>query len=294
MSENYQKYLQENDIIPSDFKELQIPLAVGAVKYADAKAASGPDWERAEPVVISDGDLLEAVTVSSSAMVGPGCPNCKMGFKAKTFRGLWPVADGFIVDEFGTLGLQALPKCDHVLHIVPANFKGQKTLVPGPTEIDTQPHEVVTLMIHAPSSSIMSMTWDMMREKVGTLGGMLPKNVLPPTQKLLGKFANDDDLWDHATFDAGYKAIARLLDQPMEVRSDGHFIAEADTPEYWQPMRTSAEERFDRKNDEAHGDYWVKTAERRALFVKARQEKFKNGTLSYKKGGNGLGAPERD
>jgi hypothetical protein len=278
-------------VLPQTFEELKIPLAVVAVHYQTEKAAAAIDNKKADPVVISDGDLPESVIVSSSAMMGPGCPKCHSGFQAKNFRGMWPVADGFLKDEYGTLGLHALEPCENLFHIMPQNYPQQLT----PTlnqNIDTEPKNVVSLGVDVPSSGIMSMMWDQLRSTKGfnflkkATGGRFE---LP--LRALG--ANEDETWEKLQYETAYTHMKEQLDQPMMVGEEpNHFFVDLNLMEHWRGIRGKFEETWDKKNDAQHAGYWVKTISRRNEMVNERNKKVKEGRLSYKAGGNGKGAPK--
>merc|ERR1719160_2038884 len=233
-------------------------------------------------------------------MVGPGCPRCHSGFKAKHFRGMWPVADGFLKDEYGTLGLSALQPCENLIHIMPQNYPQQLT----PTlnaNIDTQPTNVVSLGIDVPSSSIMSMMYDAIRHskpfnfiKNGRLGEafkLVTGNEFAIPMKAMG--ANEAPTWEKLQYDVAYQHMKELLDQPMMIGEErNHFFVDLNLIEHWKLIRGKWEEDWDRKNDAAHKDYWVRTISRRNAMVSSRNKKIKDGVLSFRAGGNGLGAPK--
>jgi len=221
-------------------------------------------------------------------MMGPGCPKCNSGFSAKQFRGLWPVADGFLLDEYGTLGLQALAPCQNLLHIIPQNYPQQ--LVPTPNNhIDTQPKNVVSLGLDVPSSAIMSMLWDSVRSTKAFKFLKTVNPVLDIPVKALG--ANEDETWEKLEYDTAYEHMLEQLDKPMMVGEEpNHFFVDLNLIEHWKPIRGKGEEKFDAKNDKAHTDYWAKTIPRRNELVGERNKKIQEGKLSYRPGGNGKGA----
>jgi len=287
-SQNYKEQVLDK-VVPATFEELKIPLATVSVHYLSEKAAKEVDYKQAEPVISVDGDLPEAIIVSSSAMMGPGCPNCDSGFKAKNFRGMWPVADGFLLDEYGTFGLNALAPCQNLLHIMPQN--GPQQLVPTlNTNLDTQPTNVVSLGLDVPSSAIMSMMWDQIRETkmfkfMHTVNPMIDVPV-----KALG--ANEDENWEKIEYDTAYEHMKEMLDKPMLVGEEpNHFFVDLNLMEHWGKFRGPLEQKFDEKNDKAHGDYWAKTVPRRNELIGERNTKIKAKKLSYRPGGNGKGAP---
>jgi len=288
-SESYRQKVLDK-VLPQTFEQLKIPLAVTAVHYETEKAAASIDNHRAAPVVISDGDLAEAIIASSSAMMGPGCPKCNMGFSAKNFRGMWPVADGFLKDEYGTLGLAALAPCPNLLHILPQNYPQQLTPTLN-SNIDTQPTNVVSLGIDVPSSGIMSMVWDQFRNSkfMKFLKSKNSKIDLP--MKAIG--ANEDETWEKLEYDTSYNHMMEQLDQPMMVGEEAnHFFVDLNLMEHWKPLRGESEQKWDKKNDAEHAAYWIKTITRRNEMVGERNKKIKLGKLSYRAGGNGKGAPK--
>merc|ERR1740130_768197 len=288
-SDNYKTKVLDR-ALPSTFEELKIPLAVTSVHYQSEKAAAAIDNKKADPVVSSDGDLVEAIIASSSAMIGPGCPKCHSGFQAKTFRGMWPVADGFLKDEYGTLGLHALAPCDNLLHIIPQNYPQQLT----PTlnaNLDTQPKNVVSLGVDVPSSGIMSMLWDQLRN-TKAMGFMQQKSSrfdLP--MKAIG--ANEDETWEKLEYETAFEHMKERLDAPMMVGEEpNHFFVDLNLIEHWKPIRGKFEQTWDKKNDAQHAAYWTKTISRRNEMVGERNKKIIDGRLSYRAGGNGKGAPK--
>jgi len=289
LSDNY-KQLVLDKVLPATFEELKIPLAVVAMHYHSEKAAAMIDNKKCDPVVISDGELAESIIASSSAMIGPGCPKCQSGFKGKHFRGLWPVADGFLKDEYGTLGLHALQSCDNLIHIMPQNYPQQLT----PTlnkDLDSSPKNVVSLGVDVPSSGIMSMMWDHLRhtDAMQFLKSKNSKIDLP--MKAMG--ANEDETWEKLEYETAYEHMLEELDKPMMVGEEpNHFFVDLKLIEHWKPMRGAFEVKWDKMNDKAHADYWVKTATRRAEMVTERNLKVSEGRLSYRAGGNGKGAPQ--
>jgi len=259
------------------------------VHYHNEHAAATIDQKKADPIVISDGLLAESVIVSSSAMVGPGCPKCLNGFKAKHFRGMWPVADGFLKDEYGTLGLHALAPCDNLLHVMTQNYPQQLT----PTlnaNLDTQPKNVVSLGVDVPSSAITSMLWDQLRQtKVMNFLRKANSHIDLP-MKALG--ANEDETWEKLEYETGYEHMKEQLDQPMMVGEEpNHFFVDLNLIEHWKPIRGMFEMKWDAKNDKQHADYWTKTINRRNEMVGERNKKIVEGRLSFRPGGNGKGAP---
>jgi len=288
MSANYKEKVLDQ-VLPKTFEELKIPLAVTAVHYLDDKAAATVDGKRAEPVVISDGPLSDSVIVSSSAMIGPGCPKCNSGFQGKTFRGLFPVADGFLKDEYGTLGLSALAPCPNLLHIMPQNYPQQ--LKPTLNKnLDTQPTNVVSLGVDVPSSGIMSMMWDSIRHNKAMTFLKKMNTAIDVPMKMIG--ANEDEAWEKLEYETAYEHTKEQLDKPMMIGDEeGHFFVDLNLMEHWKPMRGKWEEKWDKKNDKQHTDYWASTADRRNVMVSERNLKLKDGSLSYRAGGNGKGAP---
>jgi len=290
MSRLYQEKVLDL-VLPATFEELKVPLAVTAVHYADEKAAKNIDNKKAEPFVISHGPLAESVIVSSSAMIGKGCPKCESGFQAKEFRGVWPVADGFLKDEYGTLGLAALAPCPNLLHIMPQNFPQQ--LTPTRNEnLDTSPRNVVSLGVDVPSSGIMSMLWDGMRQSKAFKFMKTINPMMDIPMKWIG--ANEDEAWEKIEYETAYTHMKEELDKPMMIGEEpNHFFVDLNLIEHWKPMRGKAEEKWDDKNDKQHTEYWAKTAERRNEMIGERNKRMSSGQLSYRKGGNGEGAPPR-
>jgi hypothetical protein len=288
-SGNYREQILDK-VLPQTFEELKVPLAVVAVHYQNEKAAAAIDNKKADPVVISDGDVNEAIIASSSAMIGPGCPKCHSGFQAKHFRGMWPVADGFLKDEYGTLGLHALEPCENLLHIMPQNFPQQLTPTPN-ANLDTSPKNVVSLGIDVPSSGIMSMLWDNLRH---TKGFNLLKKANSHFDLPLKAFgANEDETWEKLQYETAYTHMKEQLDQPLMVGEEpNHFFVDLNLMEHWKGVRGKMEEKWDKKNDAQHQQYWVKTISRRNEMVGERNKKIAEGRLSYRPGGNGKGAPK--
>jgi len=278
-----------NNVLPASFEELKIPLAVVAVAYDDEKAAEKIDGTRAKPVVISDGNLAEAVIVSSSAMMGKGCPRCNSGFQAKTFRGHFPTADGFLLDEYGTLGLSALAQCDNLIHFQPINYAQQ--LAPTKNkDLDTSPKNVVTLGIDVPSSGIMSMLWDQVLNPINNFRNQFAMGNVP-----LGKLANQDEIWEKIEYETAYDHMMEQLDKPMNMDpqdDEKHWFVDLDLKQHWENIRGWGEKMWDNKFDGQHGKYWDSTAERRNTMIGERNAKLKSGALSFKPCGNGMGAPE--
>lgn len=272
LSQHYeQKILKE--VLPASFEELKIPIAIVATAYDTEDAAKNLDLPSAHPMVLSDGSLSEAVIVSSSAMVGPGCPNCQMGFKAKEVRGQWPVADGFLVDEYGTMGLAALAPCPNLLHIQPTNFAQQLTPTKN-SDIDTQPKSVVTLGIDVPSSGIMSLVNPM---------------------KFIGSKEKKDEIWEKLEYENAYDHMKELLDQPMQVvegDDEEHYFVDLELAKHYDGVRGWMEKLTDSSGDKAHTEYWQRTIPRRNEMVSERALKLASGELSYRACGNGLGAPK--
>eukprot|EP00746_Dinoflagellata_sp_MGD_P158937 gnl/MRDRNA2_/MRDRNA2_86593_c0_seq8.p1 gnl/MRDRNA2_/MRDRNA2_86593_c0~~gnl/MRDRNA2_/MRDRNA2_86593_c0_seq8.p1 ORF type:complete len:555 (+),score=105.89 gnl/MRDRNA2_/MRDRNA2_86593_c0_seq8:167-1666(+) len=289
LSEHYHKRVL-SQVLPETFEELKIPLAVVAVAYDNEKAAAMIDENKAQPMVVSDGNLPKAVITSSSAMMGPGCPRCMSGFQAKDFRGHWPVADGFLKDEYGTLGLAALEPCGNLLHFQPQNFAQQLTPTKN-SDLDTQPTNVVSLGLDIPSSGIMSMLWDSMlkpinRVRMATLQGKMP----------LGGMANQDEIWEKLQYETAYDHMTEMLDQPMQVHEkpiddEKHYFVDLNLKKHWDNIRGWGERKWDQKFDTQHAEYWDKTIPRRNKMVGERNAMLANGTLSYRACGNGLGAP---
>jgi len=259
-------------VLPATFEELTIPLAVSAVYYHTEKAAADVDYKEADPFVVSDGPLAESVLVSSSAMMGAGCPKCENGFQAKNFRGLYPVADGFLKDEYGTLGLHALAPCENLVHIVPQNLPQQ--LAPTPNaNLDTQPKSVVSLGVDVPTSAIMSMTWNLFNAT--DKASMTPKD------------------WDKVEYETAYQHMKEQLDAPMMVGEEpNHFFVDLKLIEHWGSMRGQWELDWDKKFIAEHTKYWPRTADRRNEMTAERNKKIAEGQLSYRPGGNGIGAPK--
>jgi hypothetical protein len=289
MSHNYREKILDQ-VLPQTFEELQIPLAVTAVHYHNDIAAATIDNKKADPVVISDGDLPEAIIASSSAMVGPGCPRCQSGFQARKFRGLWPVADGFLKDEYGTLGLHALEPCENLLHVMPQNYPQQLT----PTlnaHIDTEPKNVVSLGVDVPSSGIMSMMWDSLRNTKGFNFLHKQNSHIDVPVKSMG--ANEDETWEKLQYETAYTHMKEQLDQPMMVGEEpNHFFVDLNLMEHWKGIRGTFEREWDKKNDAQHAAYWIRTIDRRNEMVNDRNKDVKEGRLSYRPGGNGKGAPK--
>lgn len=288
-SMNYKEKVLDK-VIPATFEELKIPLSVVAVHYQNERAAAAIDNKKADPVVISDGELPEAVIASSSAMVGPGCPKCLNGFQAKHFRGMWPVADGFLKDEYGTLGLHALAPCENLVHLMPQNYPQQLS----PTlnaNLDTQPKNVVSLGIDVPSSGIMSMMWDQLRNTKAF--NFLKRGSSRFDLPLRAMGANEDETWEKLEWETAYEHMKEKLDEPMMVGEEpNHFFLDLNLIEHWKPLRGKFEQEWDRKNDAQHADYWTKTINRRNEMVGERNRKINEGRLSYRAGGNGKGAPK--
>jgi len=286
-SEYYTKRIL-NKVLPNSFEELKIPLSVTAVAYKDETAATNIDGKRADPMVLSDGDLPGAVLVSSSAMSGPGCPKCLTGFSAKHFRNHWPVADGFLLDEYGTVGLHALDECKNLLHVQPQNFAQQLTPTKN-KDLDTEPNNVVSLGIDVPSSAIMSMMWDMLSNPINQMRKMTLQGDIT-----LRKVANQDEVWEKLLYETAYDHMTEALDQPMQINpqdKDQHYYVDLELKEHWEHIRGWGERKWDKTFDAQHGQYWVKTTERRDKMVGERNEKIASKQLSFKACGNGLGAP---
>jgi len=289
MSNNYKAKVLDK-VLPKTFEELKIPLAIVAVKYQDDKAAATVDNKRADPVVISDGDLAESVIVSSSAMMAKGCPKCEKGFQAKNFRGMWPVADGFLKDEYGTLGLTALKPCENLLHIMPQNFPGQLGSTPN-QNLDSQPKNVVSLGIDLPSSALMSMMWDGIKngKMFQAIQKVNPFFDIP--YKTIG--ANTDEAWEKLQYETAYQHMKEKLDQPLMIGEEAnHYFLDLNLMEHWDNFRGAWEKKWDASNDKKHTEYWVKTIPRRQEMVSNRINEINEGKLSYRPGGNGFGAPK--
>jgi len=293
LSANYKAQVLDK-VLPNTFEELAIPTAIVAVKYEDEKAAKEIDNKKAYPVVVSDGALAETVIASSSAMMGAGCPKCNSGFQAKNFRDMYPVADGFLKDEYGTLGLSALKECKNLLHIIPMNFPGQLGSTPN-NMLDTEPTNVVSLSIDLPSSGLMSgLIWDNIRqgEKFKAMQKMT-NGAFDIPWKTLG--INKDEDWEKLQYETAYQHMKEKLDQPLMMGSEpNHYHVDLNLIEHWkEPMfRGKFEAFFDKTNDQKHTEYWFKTVPRRNEMIQARNKEIKEGRLSFKMGGNGLGAPK--
>eukprot|EP00746_Dinoflagellata_sp_MGD_P157770 gnl/MRDRNA2_/MRDRNA2_86310_c0_seq1.p1 gnl/MRDRNA2_/MRDRNA2_86310_c0~~gnl/MRDRNA2_/MRDRNA2_86310_c0_seq1.p1 ORF type:complete len:448 (+),score=85.29 gnl/MRDRNA2_/MRDRNA2_86310_c0_seq1:192-1346(+) len=288
-SANYRERILDQ-VLPQTFEELQIPLAVVAVHYLTERAAATIDNKMADPVVVSDGDLPESIIASSSAMIGPGCPKCHSGFQAKHFRGFWPVADGFLKDEYGTLGLHALAPCENLVHIMPQNYPQQLTPTLN-SALDTSPKNVVSLGVDIPSSGIMSMMWDQLRHTKGFNFLKRGNGHFDLPMKAFG--ANEDETWEKLQYETAYTHMKEQLDQPMMVGEEpNHFFVDLNLMEHWKGIRGKFEEAWDKKNDAQHSQYWLKTIGRRNEMVGARNKKVYEGRLSYRPGGNGKGAPK--
>jgi hypothetical protein len=248
-------------------------------------------------MVTRDGELADAVITSSSAMMGAGCPKCNSGFQAKDFRGHWPVADGFLKDEYGTLGLAALEPCDNLLHFQPQNF-AQQLAPTRNADLDTQPENVVSLGIDIPSSAIMSMLWDTLLKPINRIRRATFQGSMP-----LKGMANQDEIWEKIQYEAAYDHMTEMLDQPMQVHAEPMVSADGENPEkhyfvdlnlkqHWDKIRGWGERKWDQKFDTQHADYWEKTIERRNIMVAERNAKLKSGELSYWECGNGVGSPQ--
>lgn len=280
-----------NHVLPDSFEELRVPVAITAVAYEDDGAAASIDGKRAQPFVVSDGALAETIVASSSALIGPGCPRCKSGWSAKRLRGHWPVADGFLKDEYGTLALAALDPCPNLLHLQPQNFAQQLS----PTKnrnLDNQPLNVVTLGLDVPSSAIMSMVWDRMLGPINKVR----KSAFMGSQ-VLGDMANQDELWEKVQYEAAYEHMLERLDQPMQVDpkdDEQHYFVDLNLKKKWDSIRGWGERKWDLKFDNQHALYWDTTKERRNQMIAERNAKLASGELSFKPCGNGMGSPQCD
>merc|ERR1719265_1094232 len=289
LSKHYHERVLQH-VIPSHFHHLKTPLAVTSVAYDDEQAAAMIDEKKAQPMVVSDGPLPESVITSSSAMMGPGCPRCLSGFQAKDYRGHWPVADGFLKDEYGTLGLAALEPCDNLLHFQPQNFAQQLTPTKN-SDLDTQPLNVLSLGLDVPSSGIMSMAWDQLLKPINRI-----RKLRFMGSKPLGGMANQDEIWEKIQYESAYDHMTELLDQPVQVHEkpmddEEHYFVDLNLKKHWDNIRGWGERKWDQKFDTQHAEYWDKTAERRNKMVGDRNALLKDGTLSYRPCGNGKGAP---
>jgi hypothetical protein len=278
VSENYGKYLRT--ILPEKFEDLKTPTAVGLTKYVDDYAATTVDSKRSDALVVNNGNLIESVVTTSSAMIGPGCPKCNSGFSAKNFRGMWPVADGFLHDEYGTGSLAALPKCNRLMHVMPQNFMKQ-LVVPARKELDTEPQKMVTMAAYQGSSLLVaSMSFDGLNKPLNQLrqlGAPIdPKAVIGPH----GQLVHDQATWDKVLYESAYIEVRKLLDVPMQLTDDkDHFLVEVDTAKHWKPMQTWVEKKWDEKFDDQHAQYWAKTKGRRDAKVEKRNIHLRQGKL---------------
>jgi len=272
LSEGYTTYLKT--ILPTRFDDLKIPLAITVTLFENELAAKDIDNKHAEPVLVNSGDLQEAIVASSSTMFGKGCPKCNDGFQAKYFRGLWPVTDGFLKDEYGTAGFNVLPKCQRALRVVPMNYEGQCGL-PTRSQVDTIPKEMVTLVVTQPMSSVSSVFFEGAKEK----GGKFMQNLYP--KSLVGKTRNSVAAWDEKIYEVAYKETKKVLDVPMKFheKDTNHFIATVKSQKELDDFRKPLEKMWDNKNQGGHAKYWASTEGRRNDMVFKRNAIAKTGKM---------------
>merc|ERR1719420_704336 len=104
---------------------------------------------------------------------------------------------------------------------------------------------------------------------------------------------NEDEDWEKLEHQTAFDHMKEMLDKPMMIGSEpNHYFVDLGLIEHWEPFRGAFEKMLDKKADTDHAKYWKATMERRNEMIDARNKAISERTLSYKRGGNGLGAPK--
>lgn len=231
-----------NGSLPRTFEELKYPLGLSLTHWDDIDALKKFDHNRQRGFAVSSGNLHEAMQAAVATSGGhKTCPYCIRGFWPRTIENKFPVTDGAFGDIWGATGLQKIPRCEKVLHLLPLDYPDQVG-PPMVSDLPQSPREMVSLSIVQPP--------------IASHGYLLEYN-LGKTGKAAITLRSSEE-WNKAMFNNTNKAMLTAVNTPLSFSPSGKGkVAVITLDGGLAASETMSEQLYDRMLSLSRDQFWT-------------------------------------